>query len=129
MRIATKYSMDDVQRVIVHAIKFDLARVRGKTVELLAFIAEFPDYIPGCLPIQLFLQICSIAYHPTADDLRPLMAHPALVALVMQCREGFTNPSKAIWSGSPFQDWLKEQFKSLGFNPEVGWAEFVRTLH
>ena len=117
MRIAVKYAMDDVQAAILHVIKCDFAEIgsKPKAIAPLAFMAEFPDNFPGPLPIQLFRQVCSIEYHPTADDLRPLMAHPALVALVMQCREGFSNPSKAIWSGSTFQDWLKGQFKSLGF--------------
>ena len=124
MRIAIKYSMDDVQSAIVHAINFDLAdtRSKAKPIARFAFMAEFPDNFSRSFPIQLFLQVCSIEYHPTADDLRPLMAHPALVALVMQCREGLNNPSKAIWSGSSSRrmvEWLGEQFKRLGF--KLSW--------
>ena len=124
MRIAIKYSMYDVQHAIVHAIKFDLADTgsKAKPIARLAFRAEFPDNFSRGIPIQLFLEVCSIEYHPTADDLRPLMAHPALVALVMQCREGLNNPTKAIWSGSSCDgmvEWLDEQFRSLGF--EFSW--------
>lgn len=125
MRIAIKYSMDDVRDAIVEAIikaiRFGIGGSEAKRIEQLAFMGDFPDHVPGYVAVYLFLEVCSIEYHPTADELRPLMAHPALVALVMQCREGLSDQSLAIWnnreSSWSMETWLKEQLESLGFKP------------
>jgi hypothetical protein len=136
MRMAIKYSMDDVQAAIVNVIPSILPGLGiGKAIARLAFIADFPGNFSSSVAEQIFTKACSMGFHPTADDLKPLMAHPALVALMMQYREGLSNPDQAIWKRSkpgpnppsmaPWQwlhmrqeqRWAIEQFKSLGFTP------------
>jgi hypothetical protein len=136
--MAIKYSMDDVQAAIVIVIRSILPGPRiGKAIARLAFIAEFPDKFSSSIADQVFTEACSVEFHPTADDLKPLMARPDLVALMMQYREGLSNPDKAIWKESksesnppsasmsiwprlsrlPEQRWVNEQLGSLGFTP------------
>jgi hypothetical protein len=64
------------------------------------------------------------------------MAYPALVALMMQYREGLSNPGEATWKGSVYringlkrdmdaQTWLNEQLEYFGFKP----TEAKKQLH
>jgi hypothetical protein len=122
MHMAIKYSMD-VGNAIVGAVTTSPWTPVSTKVARLAFMAEFPNRFPrSTTPRELFIEVCSPDYHPTADDLRPLMAHPSLVALMMQCRDGLSNPSMAIWGGGvPFGQtyrWVRDGFKSLGFEME-----------
>ena len=136
MRMAVKYSMDDIQ-VAITKIIHSVSGGQGitKAITRLAFVAEFPGYFSGPFAIQVFIDACPIIYHPTADDLKPLVAYPAFVSLMMQYREGRTNPDGAIWKNIRLQYdykwkwlgpnstsrsekcWLVEQFKSLRFKP------------
>jgi len=128
MRIAVTYNMEDVQVAIVQvvAVQVEIARViqkppNGETIAQLAFIAEFQDHISKGVAIQVIADASSIDFHPTADDLKPLMAFPAFVAFLMQYREGLGNPGKAIWKETTNRTvhgkmgWLMTQFESLGF--------------
>lgn len=134
MRIAVKYSMDDILNAVITVISFDSFRTGSKEVRAiarLASMAEFPNHFSRDTVVRAFIDACSIKFHPTAHDLEPLMAHPAFVALMMQYREGLGNSERAIWErnahwsardGQPIfmgpQTWVNEQFRSLGFNEE-----------
>ena len=116
MRIAIKYSMDDVQDAIANVIQ---SVTPAKAITRLAFASEFPDRFTASFATELFTKACSLDYHPTADDLEPLMAQPALVGLIMQYREGLGNPEQAVWRHLVFgsQTWLQHHINSLGFKP------------
>ena len=95
MRVAAKYSMDDVQRAIVRVIN-SLPSASG--IARLAFIAEFPGHFYKRAFKEVFVQACSTDRRPSGHDLQPLMAFPHLVALMMHYREGIIQPNKAIWN-------------------------------
>src|SRR5260370_16762930 len=131
MHIAGKYSMDDVQFAIVHVIKtLSSGQGIGKAIARLAFTAEFPSHFTFAFARHLFTEAYSLDYHPTANDLAPLIIHPAFVALMMQYREGLGNPDNAIWGmpempiqsvpwivqpQRPERQWLDKELQSLGF--------------
>jgi len=126
MRIAVKYSMDDIQVAITKAIL--LPPTRRTEISRLAFVAEFPSYFFKESAIQVFIDASSIEYHLTDNDIQPLMAHPAYVVLLMHHREGCGNPAGAIWKECYYhmegdgnrramnaRMWLDKQFTSFGF--------------
>jgi len=134
MRIAVKYSMDDILNVIVTVISFDSFRTgssEARAIVRLASMAEFPHLFSRDTVVQAFIDTCSIRFHPINYNLGPLMAYPAFVVLMMQYREGLGNPEQALWEraacwrddGEPLlmtpRMWLNEQVELLGFN-EVG---------
>jgi hypothetical protein len=113
MRVATKYSMDDVQAAIVRVINSLPSNSGiGKAIAQLAFVAEFSGHFFKYVFKEVFRQACSTNRRPSGPDLKPLMAFPNLVALMMQCREGIIQPNQAIWNekasslvhGSPVQN-------------------------
>lgn len=130
MRIAAKYSMDDVQDAIVRAIK-SVASDSG--IALLAFMAEFSGHFYKSFFKKVFVQACSTGRPLSGYDLQSLMAFPHLVALVLQYREGIIQPNQAIWNNwvppqspprrrdsvrvSREDSWLDEQLDSLGLAP------------
>src|SRR5260221_13796646 len=68
MRIAAKYSMDDVQTAIVHVIKsLSSEQGIGEAIARLAFIAEFPSHFTISFATQGFTRACSLGYYPTAN--------------------------------------------------------------
>ena len=134
MRIAVKYSMDDVQAAIVRVVNSQ-SGLGNAGIAKLAFLAEFPDHFSKGAIEGVFVQVCSKNYRPSGHDLGPLLAYPNLLALMMQFREESSKPNQAIWdekprSPSPAQEWyppavpyitprkkwLNEQFKSLGYS-------------
>ena len=127
MRIAVKYSMDDVQVAITKVIQIPPQPQPSlrTAISRLAFVAEFPSYFSQAFAIQTFRNASAIQYRPAADDIKPLMAHPAFVVLMMEYREGLINPSKPPWATyDPYlgryvstncDQWLDKQFSSLGF--------------
>ena len=117
MRIAIKYSMDDIQVAIARAIEFISPPPLGigKAIGRLAFIAEFPGHISKGTTIQVFNEAGLIYFKPTAGDLKPLMAFPTVVALLMQYREEPSNPDRS----TPQPTMLDRQFESLGFKPQT----------
>jgi len=130
MRIAVKYSMDDIQVAITKVILIP-PKLRTE-ISRLAFVAEFPSHFPKELANIVFIEASSIKYDLTANDIKPLMAHPNFVVLMMQYREGCGNPDGAIWKKSHYQTyrggpmmamdaqrWLNEQFTSFGFKPPM----------
>lgn len=139
MRIAAKYLMDDVQRAIVRVIiALPSDSGIGKAIARLAFIAEFSGHFYKDFFKEVFLQTCSTVHRPSGPDLKPLMAFPNLVALMMQYREGIIQPNQAVWNErapSPVRDarrrrprsldlgesregkWLDGQLESLGLAP------------
>jgi hypothetical protein len=124
MRIATKYSMSDVQVAITKVIQIPPKPRRDLRTEisLLAFVAEFPSYFAKSIAIQVFINASSINFHPTADDVMLLMAYPAFLVLMMQHREGLRDPAQAIWKPYPYgnvQTWLDKKFESFGFKPRA----------
>ena len=132
MRIAIKYSMDDVQLAIARVIQPISPRPPciGRAIGQLAFIAEFPSHISNGIATQVFTEASSIDFYPTADELKPLMAFPAFVALMVKYREGLKNPVKAIWQEDGYWDegylvemdestWLNTQFETFGFKPHA----------
>ena len=99
MRIAVKYSMDNVQTAIIRVIN-SLSSKSGvdTAIARLAFLAEFHGHFPKGAIKRVFVQACSKEYRPSGHELRPLMAYPNLVALMMQYREGIIKPDQAIWN-------------------------------
>ena len=126
MRVAAKYSMDDVQDAIVRVIN-SLPSASG--IARLAFIAEFPGHFYKSTFKEVFVQACSTDRRPSGHDLQPLMGIPHLVALMMHYREGIIRPNLAVWNeitslqsprrrgGSREDTWLDEQLESLGLAP------------
>jgi len=132
MRIAVKYSMDDIQVAITKVILIP-PKLRTE-ISRLAFVAEFPSQFSKELAIKVFIDASSITYDLTADDVQPLMVHPDFIGLMMQYREGRAKPDRAIWERSYYceplgggmramdaQMWLNQQFTSFGFKP-LGWS-------
>ena len=130
MRIAVKYSMDNVQAAIVRVINSLGAGWSGGIAKL-AFLAEFSDHFSKGAISGVFVQVCAPGYyHPSGHDLGPLLAYPNLLALMMRYREEVIRPDQAIWdqkppvqplhhvpvvpSITPREKWLNEQLKSLG---------------
>jgi hypothetical protein len=93
--------MDDVQVAIVRVIKSLSLHQVGKAIAQLAFIAEFPSHFSKGVFRRVFVQACSTYQRPTGPELKPLMAFPNLVALMMQYREGVIQPDRAIWNPPP----------------------------
>ena len=89
MRIAVKYSMDDVQHAIVRVItSLPSDSGIGKAIARLAFTAEFSGHFYKPFFKEVFVQACSTVHRPSGLDLTPLMVFPNLVALMMEYREG-----------------------------------------
>ena len=120
--------MDDVQVAITKVIQIPPQPQPSLRTEIsrLAFVAEFPSYFSKGFAIQTFRNASAIQYRPVADDIKPLMAHPAFVVLMMEYREGLANPSIRPWTtynrciGAQVptnndQLWLDQQFSSFGF--------------
>ena len=128
MRVATKYSMDDVQDAIVRVIN---SLPFQSEIASLAFIAEFPGHFHKDFFKGVFVQACSTDDHPpSGHDLQPLMAFPHIVSLMMQYREGVIQPDRAIWNLygnigalSPEDDWLDNQVECLGLAPFLAVTE------
>jgi hypothetical protein len=119
MRIAVKYSMEDVQMAIVRAIRSLSTKADiSKAIAQLAFIAEFHGHFSKAFVKIVFVQACSTVHPPSGDDLKPLVAHPNFVALMMQYREGVIQPNQAIWNEK------KEvpTVRPFGFGPALGLA-------
>ena len=126
MRMATKYSMDDVQGAITKVIQ-SISPPRltfgiDKAIERLAFIAEFPSHFSRDDAVHAFIRACPTSVYPTTHDLKPLRNHLDFVVLMMQYREGLRNPSQAQWMlmGVITRDvmaWLNSEFEALGFKP------------
>ena len=95
MRVAAKYSMDDVQGAIVRVVN---SLPSASEIARLAFIAEFPGHFYKSAFKEVFVQACSTDRRPSGHDLQPLMAFPHLVALMMHYREGIIQPNQAIWN-------------------------------
>jgi len=87
MRIANKYDMEDIKTAIIQLISNLSAPEIGEAIERLAFMAGFPTSFSVRLAGDAFLQTCSISTVPSANDLKPLMAHPAIVAAMIKNRE------------------------------------------
>jgi len=122
MRIAVKYSMDDIQVAITKVILIP-PKLRTE-ISRLAFVAEFPSHFSKESAIKVFIDASSITYDLTADDIEPLMVHPDFVVLMMQYREGCAKPDKSMWEKSSYpwrtmdaQMWLSQQFTPFGFKP------------
>ncbi len=109
MRIAVKYTMDDIQLAIVKVIELtpplpppllsyqgfpsQLSSGLGTAISRLAFVAEFPSHFTKEVAIRAFTQASSINRRPTANDLGPLVPYLAFLALMMKYREGLRNPA------------------------------------
>jgi hypothetical protein len=120
MRIAVKYLMDDVQVAIIKIIH--MSPQYRADISRLAFIAEFPSHFSQPFAVQVLISASSVTYDLTAADVKPLMAYPAFVVLMMNYREGVGNPSRAIWMRHPSRElyaWLNKQFESFGFKPQA----------
>ena len=126
MRIAIKYSMDDIQAAIADVIPLISLQPQqglGTAILRLAFVAEFPSHFSRDVAIQMFTDASSISHHPTVDHLKPLLPHPAFVVLMMQYREGLSNPDTSIWKRQwpsyvpayAERKWLNQEFGRLGF--------------
>ena len=128
MRIAVKYSMDDIQAAIAKVIPLIPLQPQhdlGKAILRLAFVAEFSNHFFKNEAIQLFTQASSINYQPTVDQLEPLLPYPAFVVLMMEYREGLRNQATSPWNRrwgahQPAEsNWLGEEFERFGFKPRI----------
>ena len=88
MRIASKYDMEDIKMAITRIITNMTSAGIGQAIERLAFMAEFSTHFSVSLAGDIFLQACSISSTPSANDLKPLMAQPRLMAAMIKNREG-----------------------------------------
>ena len=123
MRIAIKYSMDDVQTAIVRGVN-SLPIMTSTAIARLALLAEFPDHFSKSAVKQVFTLACSKHYRPSGHDLKPLMVYPNLLALMMQYREEIIQPDQAIWNKKPekLSNWPKfSQFATI--TPEDKWLD------
>ena len=131
MRIAVKYSMDDIQTAIADVIPLIPLQPQhdlGKAILRLAFVAEFPSHFFTNDAIKIFTDASPINHHPTAGHLKPLLPHPEFLALMMQYREALSSPETAIWrkqvnvngflQNSTQQKWFNEEFGRFGFKPK-----------
>ena len=134
MRIAVKYSMDDVQAAIanvIHLIPLPPSSLGiGTAILRLAFVAEFQNHFFQDVAIEVFTEASSIVYQPTADHIARLMPYPDFVALMMEYREGLRNPETAPWRKQWISEdnWLVEQFRRFGFKfeePSPNEREYV----
>ena len=107
MRIAIKYSMDDVQDAIIKVI-----HRRDSDIPQLAFVAEFPGHFSKNFAMEVFTKANS-KFRPTAKDLEPIMAYPALIALLMQYRERIARSPQD--EGSARWTWLPGLFPPFEF--------------
>lgn len=87
MRAAVKYTMEDIQMAITRVITHFPSPGIDQAIGRLAFMAEFPAKFSVSLAGDVFLQACSLSSTPSANDLKPLMTHPALVAAMIKNRE------------------------------------------
>jgi hypothetical protein len=87
MRIASRYGMDDIKVAITRVITHMSSPGIGQAAGRLAFMAEFPAHFSLSLAGDVFLQACPLSSTPSADDLKPLMAYPVLVAAMIKYRE------------------------------------------
>jgi hypothetical protein len=102
MRVASKYDMDDITMAITQVIANMSSHGIGPAIARLAFMAGFPAHFSVKLVGEVFIQACLLSATPSADDLKPLLAHPALVAAMIRTREST----------------LKDQFdESMGLPP------------
>lgn len=122
--------MDDIKVAITRVITNLHSPGIGQAIGRLAFMAEFPAHFSVSLAGDVFLQACSMSSTPSADDLKPLMAHPALVAAMIKERESTlrnqlqTHQPSYGWStvhesvpapASQMEAWLQEELRSFGF--------------
>ena len=120
MRIAVKYSMDDVQVAIAGVIQIispQPPRDLGTAILRLAFVAEFPSHFFQDVAVEVFTHASSIKYQPTAADLRPLMPYPAFVALMMRYREGLSKSNTSRKCEQTVPSWLHTEFRNFGLKP------------
>ena len=87
MRIASKYEMEDIQMAITRIITNMTSLGIGQAIERLAFMAEFSTNFSVSLAGAVFLQACSISSTPSANDLKPLLGQPTLIAGMIENRE------------------------------------------
>ena len=111
MRIAIKYSMDDVQDAVIKVI-----HRRDSDIPQLVFVVEFPGYFSKGFAINVFTEANSQIF-PTAEELEPIMAYPALIALLIQYRDVLVSSRGALGGSVGVTRWLEKQFKSFGFKP------------
>ena len=130
MRVAARYSMEDIKIAIPRVISKLPSPGIGQAVWRLAFMAEFPAYFSVSLAGGVLLQSCSLSSTPSSDDLKPLMGYPALIAAIIRKRETMLKiqmqPQKyqpqQSWNWDEpraptpgIEGWLQEVLESLGF--------------
>ena len=121
MHIAIKWSMDDIQLAITKAIQIPSRKEPHAPTEILrlAFVAEFSSYFSKDFAANVFVDASSGDYQPTGNDLGLLMAHPSLVALMMEYREAHVDPDDIPWVDTHDKEWLSENLESFEFKPRA----------
>ena len=130
MRVAARFSMEDIKIAIPRVISKLPSPEVGQAVWRLAFMAEFPAYFSVSLAGGVLLQSCSLSSTPSSDDLKPLMGYPALIAAIIRKREAMLKKQmqsqkhqyQQYWDGdepyvpaSGIEGWLQVVLESLGF--------------
>ena len=115
MRISSKYGMEDIKMAITGVITNMISpaiEIRQE-IERLAFMTEFPTYFSVSVAGDTFDRACSSWSSPSANDLKPLLVHPGLIAAMMRNRE-----SRIGGQSKPPQlaGWLLEEINSFGFS-------------
>ncbi len=142
MRAASRYTMEDIKMAITRVVTHLPSPGMDQAIRRLGFMAEFPAHFSVSVAGDVFLQACSLSSTPSANDLKSLMAHPALVAAIIKKREielrnQLQQPQQEViksWSypgnsgvtthtrellppPSPrMEGWLQEELKSFGFS-------------
>jgi len=87
MRIAKRYSMDDVQEAITRVVKGSLSTGNhDAAINRLVFISEHSAPFSDDEVIGEFSWICQLSPHPSEDELKPFDACWELVSCVMEGR-------------------------------------------
>ena len=133
MRIATKYSMEEVQAAVVRVVQsktLDHTSSIGEAIATLCFTAEFPGHFLENHVREAFIKACDTEFYPSIEDLERLMAHPGLLVAMMKYREGKLEPKNAVWKSKQAKPidrgvarsspkdtlaevWLSEELRSL----------------
>ena len=108
----------------------------GRAIERLSFMAEFSTHFSVSLAGDVFLQACSVSSTPSANDLKPLISQPSLIAAMIKNREIVLKSQVRndepvaevyVWQHQPYipdppapvpqlEAWLLEELNSFEFS-------------
>lgn len=122
MRVAIKYSMEDIKIAITRVIEKLPSPETSQAIRLLALMVEFPAHFSVSLAGVMLHQVCSPSSTPSADDLKPLMVYPALATAIIINRDSmlktYLRPDfyKPPVPAPGTKEWSQKELKSFGFS-------------